>query len=342
LFFGANIRLIQLIKAAWHSYRLQVETTITVWGIFLTMRRVWKKYKKYVAIASFFAVLLVPSFYGPIDGWKLWLAIAVSIPYSIWVLLALTEDERERNRELNRAADEMRERKYAAEERSRIYNENYEREGRILKNRILDDLKAIGRGEKTRLDREAIEATKAIADRQGINNPGVSRQHPEFVAWSNLIDDLSVHPLKDPKAAHSRLDDLLYPETLEDIQALKKKLSTDEGELRVDPEALEAIKALDEITARDMRRRREEAEAEARARRLQRERDTRDTVRTFLRLYGLPETTLDGLAPDEARKQMRAIEEYLNELKNEPDEVREQALSELPDVIREARRQRQM
>jgi hypothetical protein len=117
-----------------------------------------------------------------------------------------------------RAIDEQNERKAEREERRRIYEENYQREERALRNRVLDDLKAVARGDKVRLDPEAVEAAKQIMERQGVNNPGASRQASKTVeTWTALIDDLSAETLEDAKAIQERLDELLYPETLEDI-----------------------------------------------------------------------------------------------------------------------------
>jgi hypothetical protein len=71
--------------------------------------------------------------------------ILVAAGYSIW-------KAQKRNDEINRTANEQRNReakaKAEADERYRIYQENYKREGKALKKRVLDDLKAIGRGEK--------------------------------------------------------------------------------------------------------------------------------------------------------------------------------------------------
>jgi hypothetical protein len=108
-------------------------------------------------------------------------------------------------------------------------------------------------------------------ERQGVNNLAMAENHPEIVEpWTTLIADLSAETLADPKAIQDRLADLLNPETLEDVEALKslqseglKKISLGETP---NPEHLDAAKALNEIRARDMRRRREEEEAEQRER----------------------------------------------------------------------------
>jgi hypothetical protein len=110
-----------------------------------------------------------------------------------------------------------------------------------------------------------------------------------------------------------QLADLLYPETLEDLEALKRlqregleKFSRGE---KPSPEHLEAAAALNKIWARDTRRKRQEEEAENLQRRLEKEKDekfraamdemARSSVRNTLRLYGLPETALDDIPFDE-------------------------------------------
>ena len=54
------------------------------------------------------------------------------------------------------------------------YEENYQREWKCFKKRVFDDLSAVARGEKVRLDPGTVEAAKGIMDRQGLNNPGIS------------------------------------------------------------------------------------------------------------------------------------------------------------------------
>jgi hypothetical protein len=108
-----------------------------------------------------------------------------------------------------------------AKERFRIYNENYHREGKALRERVLDDLKAIARGKKRRLDPEAVGAAKKIMERQGVNNPGMAEDHPEIVGpWATLINDLSAETLEDAEAIQNRFADLLLPETLKELEAL--------------------------------------------------------------------------------------------------------------------------
>jgi hypothetical protein len=97
-------------------------------------------------------------------------------------------EQQKKIREYSRAIDEQNERKGKAEEKYRIYEENYQREEKALRKRVLDDLKAVARGDKRRLDSEAVEAAKKIMEGQGVNNPGMA-DLPEIVKpWTALID----------------------------------------------------------------------------------------------------------------------------------------------------------
>jgi hypothetical protein len=243
--------------------------------------------------------------YASSQGW-----ISVETGFTLIILTIILvvgwydfNEKQKKNREYSRAIDEQNERKAEADERRRVYEENYQREGRALKKRVLEDLKAIARREKVRLDPAALDAVKALQMRQG--------EHPETVAaWAPLLADLSAEII-DATAIHNRLDDLLYPETLEDVEVLKKLVVEDLERLEqgepLTPEGLAASKALQEIRARDARKKREEREAEALERRLEKEADkrfsaameemARDATRNILRMHGLPDTALEGLSP---------------------------------------------
>jgi hypothetical protein len=226
--------------------------------------------------------------------------------------------------------DDRDKRKAEAHERYGIYQENYKREEKAIKKRVLDDLKAIGRGEKVRLDPEALDAVEALKRRYG--------GHPEVLAWAPLVAELSAEIL-DPNGAQRRLDDLLYPETLEDVEALNKLVFDDAQKIirkeksRLSPEALDATKALNDIRARDERKRREEEEEKALARRQEREADeqyraamdemARNSTRMIARIYGLPEPELDGLSPHEVLVRVRTLR-LLHELEKRPAEERKQ------------------
>jgi hypothetical protein len=176
---------------------------------------------------------------------------------------------------LNRAEDDRIEReewlrqRAEANERLRIYNEKCQREEKALRKRVLDDLKAIARGEKQRLDPEAVEAAKEIMERKGVNNPGMAERHPEIVKpWLALIDELSAEKLENAKATQDLLSELLYPETLEDVQELQwwvvnRLVKMMPGE-KPDPEYTQAVQSLKEIRAeieaRDRRRKQQEDE----------------------------------------------------------------------------------
>jgi hypothetical protein len=166
-----------------------------------------------------------------------------------------------------------------------------------------------------RLDPEALHAVRALQARQG--------EHPEtLAAWSPLIADLNGE-IRDAKAVHVRLNELLHPETLEDVAALQKHVIADLEKVargsRPNTEALEAAKVLNDIRTRDARRKREEVESEAADRRQEQEKDkrfatamddiARASARNILRIHGLPETMLDGLPLDEVLTRVRALRE---------------------------------
>ncbi len=50
-----------------------------------------KKLKGYVAFALFLAVVFVGTLYGPHNGWLLLIALAVVVPFGIWVVVAMME-----------------------------------------------------------------------------------------------------------------------------------------------------------------------------------------------------------------------------------------------------------
>jgi hypothetical protein len=280
---------------------------------------------------------------------RLWDIVGVVLVSLVVVTPAVysLRQQHERNDETNRAVEERSKRKEEAEERRRVYEENYQREGRVLKDRILEDLRAIACGEKVRLGNEALDAAKALQMRQG-ENPKT------LAAWAPVLEDLSAASL-DPAAMQRRLDDLLYPETLEDVEALKKRVRDDlerisRGEkARLDPEALAAAKSLNEIRARDARIRCEEIEAEAEARRgaeasnkkfaAAMEEMAAASVRNILRMHGLPEDALDGLPPYEVLAHVKALR-LARELESKPVEERERILRELERESEERGRRR--
>lgn len=103
-----------------------------------------------------------------------------------------------------------------------------------------------------------MDAVKSLQMRQG--------EHPETMkAWAPVIQYLNGE-IHDPRGIQSRLDDLLYPEALGDIEAPKRRVTDDLEKVsrglkaRLAPEALEAARALNEIRARDDRIRRPERE----------------------------------------------------------------------------------
>lgn len=274
---------------------------------------------------------------------------------SILVVVAIYEFRKQerKNRELNRAVEEHIQWEAAAEERSRIYNENYQREEKALRKRVVDGLKAIAHGEKRRLDPETVEAAKKIMERQGVNNPGMAE--PEIVEpWTTLIDDLSAETLEDAKAIKDRLAELLYPEHLDDVEALENKLR--EGIEKLSPgerlsfEYLEAATTLSEIRERDMRRHREKEEAEERERdrkRKQQEEQSRlvdemmkSSAKNVARMAGLPEDAFEGMRPDEVAMHARFLR-LSHKFAHLPAEERgARALKELERELDQERQQR--
>ena len=164
---------------------------------------------------------------------------------------------KKKDAEENRAADDLIQRKVDADRQRQIYEDDYQREGKLLKDRVLR-IEGHRSGREASFDPEALNAVKSLQMRQG--------EHPETVAaWASVIQALNGE-IRDPREIQSRLDDLLCPETLEDTEALKRRVTADLEKVsrglksRLDPETLEAAKALNEIKARDDRMRRQERE----------------------------------------------------------------------------------
>jgi hypothetical protein len=76
---------------------------------------------------------------------------------ALWITYTLLRDY-EKRLELSSVFNEELKRKGEAEERARVYKENYEREENALKQRILDGLKAVASGESDNLADAAMSA----------------------------------------------------------------------------------------------------------------------------------------------------------------------------------------
>jgi len=146
-----------------------------------------------------------------------------------------------------------------AEENWRAYKENYQREGRTLKNRILADLEAISTGERCSFTSEGINAAKGLQARHG--------DHPNTVAeWAPVLKAITSE-LVDAEAVHDQIDDILYPDTLEDIEALQKILDeqfrkhTSHEIEHTSPAGKKASRALARLKERKERKIQEEIEA---------------------------------------------------------------------------------
>jgi hypothetical protein len=255
-----------------------------------------------------------------------WLIFGALILIAVWYSGRRIQKS---NDEINRAVEKRIKEEEDAKERLRIYNENYQREDKALKKRILDGLKAIKRGDRQHLDPDALEAAKALQARQGSGT---------IADWWPLMKDLSGE-ITDPVGIHDRLDELLYPETLENVDDLKRLVvddfnrSMDRGEAKISPEAMEAGRALNKITQRKLRKQREEHEAEVRELRLEREKDkrfreemdemAREAARGILHSHGLPDTALDGLPLNKVLAHVQTLR-LLRELEKRPSAEREQ------------------
>jgi hypothetical protein len=92
-----------------------------------------------------------------------------------------------------------------------------------------------------------------------------------------MLDDLANDIKDDPEVLRDRIDELLYPGALEDVDQLNEAVRRGFDKMvrgETSNESLEcarAVKALQKIRDRDQRIRREEREAEARANKLERE-----------------------------------------------------------------------
>lgn len=116
----------------------------------------------------------------------------------------------ERHRIVNQQFSEKEE----ARERRRAYLESYQRQVAANKKRLLDNLIAITRGTKSRIDAEALKAANDLREREG--DPTTQE------GWALIIKDLQA-PIVNVPSLRDRINDLLYPETLEDIDELKRK-----------------------------------------------------------------------------------------------------------------------
>ena len=80
------------------------------------------------------------------------------------------------------------------------------------------------------------------------------------MAWNNLFDDLRADPLTDAKAIQRRLDELLFPDALEDFEddeEIMKRFKDyteriNRGEnVRLDPKIIDGMRKIRERKARE-------------------------------------------------------------------------------------------
>jgi hypothetical protein len=229
-----------------------------------------------------------------------------------------------------------------AEEELRAYEENYQREGNVLKRRILEELKAISRGECDQFTPEGVQAAKALQERHG--------DHPETLAeWAPLLNSLSSR-ISNAEEIHTHFDELLYPDALqrEDMTALQKIVDNEREksskkkqihpfgiEARKAGEALRPIKERYEKVEQNKRLKERETEIAERKREEARREDFRqasmETNRRIARINGLPEDT----PPDELLWHMRS-KRLVAEFERKSPEERDRIIRELESESRKA------
>jgi hypothetical protein len=182
----------------------------------------------------------------------------------VWYSLASRQRESEK---YSRAIDEQSRLKEESNERWNAHVAERRRVLNNLKRSILDDFDLIKHGEKRSLGPEAFDAVITLRDEQG--------EHPDTLnTWEPVIEKLRGE-ISDADAAQELLDDLLYPDALQDAEELKQRIikgfDRAAGSSHIDPAVLEAAQALRKIEARDARKKREEREEEARELRRQKD-----------------------------------------------------------------------
>jgi hypothetical protein len=130
-----------------------------------------------------------------------------------------------------------------------------------------------------------------------------------------------------PKHIQDRIDELLYPDTLEDVDKLNEIAKRGlervlRGEAWAEfPEGVKAAKALHEIRERGLRKKGEEREADAMERSLEREKSERQRIlieesiltsaRNIAVVHGLPKNFFDRTPPEAVLKHARMLNQLL-------------------------------
>jgi hypothetical protein len=218
------------------------------------------------------------------------------------------------------------------EEEFRARKEGQRREERDLKNRILEDLSAIARQERSSFTPEGRGAANALQERHG--------NHPDTLAeWAPLLKHLASDTV-DPQKIHEQIDDLLYPDTLEDVETLQQiwneefRMLTSHEIKRFSPDGIKATQALARLRERQKRKNQEEHEAAIAERRQEevRRETFREAIaemnRPIARRYGLPEDT----PPDKLLAHIRSLN-LVREFEKKPIEERERVLRELENEL---------
>lgn len=245
--------------------------------------------------------------FPPVEEVVFW---AILLAYLGWALHSFLK-ETKRREEVGLAIDEEIRRSAKRAE----YEHRYKAMRSALKELILRELTLARYEKRHSLSREALNALIALRAQAG--------DHPDTLReWEPVLEEFYSDNV-DPDKAHQLLDEVLYPETLEDERELTRRVSAGLEQSMVsgaaDQSAIEAARSLRRIQARNARKEREEAEGEARERRRQKELDqkfrdhtdaeARKSMQTVARMYGLSSNAFDHLTLPEALARIQTIRE---------------------------------
>lgn len=265
----------------------------------------------------------IPDWVEQTVGWLIPLALLAGLIG--FACKRATKDEN-----ISRYLDEQAKRKEEGEKRWSEYNETREYIGKAVKRCLLEEIQEISDGKRLRISPHGLRAAAALASREG---------HPDLAkAWAHLLEELG-NDITNPQELHERINDLLYPETLEDVDALKRLViqsveRATHGQ-KLSEEVFAANESLRRIRERDARKRQEERETKVEENRLEKERRaqyqsameemTNSSLRNITRLLELPEDSFEGIPLDEVVKHIRVLREM-------PLEERQSYISTLRDV----------
>jgi hypothetical protein len=216
-----------------------------------------------------------------------------------------------RREEVSRAIDE----KFQRSAKAADYAQQYRAARAALKVLILRELTLVRHQQKQSLGAEALNAVIALRAQAG-DHPDILRE------WDPVLEEVYSEKV-DPEKAHQLLDEVLYPETLEDERELTRRVSAGlEDSIKsgvAEQSAVDAAISLRRIHDRNTRKQREEAEGEATERRYQEELDqkfrdhmdaeTRKSMGNIARMYGLSSNAFDHLTLPDALARIQTIRE---------------------------------